>query len=129
MAAAACVLAALVFGLEPRQPLGQRGGLGGGASASAERAAAPLGVGAGGASRGAARRGPLPAPKGSTERPSPPARILAAAQAQRLLELRAVISRGPAARCAPPCSAGCALNSPLPKALGSFDLQRGHGSH
>ena len=127
LAAAACVLAALVFGLSHVNLSGGGEASGGGSSASAERAAAPLGVGAGGATAGSGVKS-LPAPKGFHGAIIPARQDQAAAQAQKLLEFRAVITEVPG-----PLRAAVlgrlALNSSLPKALGSFSLQRGRGSH
>jgi hypothetical protein len=127
LAAAACVLAALVFGLSHVNLSGGGEASGGGSSASAERAAAPLGVGAGGATAGGGVSS-LPAPKGFHGATIPARQDQAAAQAQKLLEFRLVITEVPG-----PLRAAVlgrlALNSPLPKALGSFYLQRGRGAH
>ena len=128
IAAAACVLAALVFGLSHVNLSGGGEASGGGSSASAERAAAPLGVGAGGAAAGAGGVKSLPAPRGFHGATIPARQDAAAAQAQKLLEFRAVITDVPG-----PLRAAVlgrlALNSPLPKALGSFSPQRGRGAH
>jgi hypothetical protein len=84
-------------------------------------------VGAGGATAGGGVSS-LPAPKGFHGATIPARQDQAAAQARKLLEFRLVITEVPG-----PLRAAVlgrlALNSPLPKALGSFYLQRGRGAH
>ena len=128
LAAAACVLAALVFGISHLSLSG--GGSaseGGGATFSAAERAAPLGVG--GATAGAGASRPLPAPNavhGSSVRTRQDA--AAAAYAQKLLEYRAFVKHVPR-----PLRAAVlgrlVLDSSLPKALGPLHLHRGRGSY
>ena len=100
-----------------------------GSSASAERAAAPLGVVAGGATAGGGVKS-CRCPKASTERRIPARQDQAATEAQKLLEFRAVITDAQAAalRAARARPAGAQLTAAEGARLRS-SLQRGHGSH
>ena len=127
LAAAACVLAALVFGLSHVNLSGGGQASEGASSASAERAAAPQGVGGGSAVAGGGAVGSLPAPNALNGR-AVPHQDAATAAAQRALEFKAAEELAPG-----PLRAAVlgrlALSSPLPKALGALHLHRGRGSH
>jgi hypothetical protein len=128
LAAAACLLGAAVLGISHLSLSGGGSASGGGSSATALERAAPLGVGAGGATASTGTSGSVPAPSavhGSTV----PTRqdAAAAAYAQKLLEYRAFVKRVP--RPLRYAVAGrLRLESALPKALGTLDLHRGGGS-
>jgi hypothetical protein len=126
LAAAACVLAALVFGLSHVNLSGGGEASGGGSSAAAEQRAAPLGVGGGTAGAGAVGLPPLSSGVHGSSVPAP-ARF-AAPDAQKLLAYRAIVAHVPR-----PLRAAVlgrlALASPLPKALGPLHLHHGRGSH
>jgi len=126
LAAAACVLAALVFGISHVNLSGGGQASAGASSASAEQRAAPQGV-AGGAAGG----GAVPLPLSSGVHGSSPQRFAApgtAAYAQKLLRFRAFVKDVPR-----PLRAAVlgrlALASSLPKALGLLHLHHGRGSH
>lgn len=125
LAAAACVLAALVFGIShlSRSGGGSASGGGGATFSAAERLAAPA-VGAGGGTA----LGIPPAPNGVHGSEVRTHKNAATAFNQKLLEYRAAATRAPR-----PLRAAVlgrlGLESPLPKALGALHLDRGRGSH
>jgi hypothetical protein len=123
LAAAACVLAALVFGIS-HLSLSGGGSASGGAGATSSAAERQPAAGAGNA------LGIPKAPDGLLESPSntgahAPAHTLSD---QKLLEYQAAATRAPR-----PLRAAVlgrlVLESPLPKALGALHLDRGRGSH
>ncbi|HEY2787901.1 MAG TPA: hypothetical protein VGI72_00530 [Gaiellales bacterium] len=131
LAAAACVLAALVFGISHVDISGGGEASGGGSSAAGfERAAAPQGVGGGGATaRGQSIRGSsLPGPSAVLGLPDTHQAASTPSYAQKLLAYRAMAEHVPR-----PLRAAVygrlVLTSPLPKALGPLHLRRGRGSH
>jgi len=129
LAAAACVLAALVFGISHVNLSGGGQASAGASSASAEQRAAPQGVAGGAAGGGAV---PLPLSSGvhgsSVHAPARFAAPGTAAYAQKLLRFRALVKGVPR-----PLRAAVlgrlALASSLPKALGLLHLHHGRGSH
>jgi negative regulator of sigma E activity len=120
LAAAACVLAALVLGLSHLNVSSN-----GSASAGATSAAA--GAGGGVLSPG------LDDVHGNTERRAAPSALLPPKRAERLTTTTNKALQFQAAGVPRPLRLAImgrlALSPPLPKALGPLDLHRGHGSH
>jgi negative regulator of sigma E activity len=125
LAAAACVLAALVFGVSH---LNLSNGASSSSAGGTEAASGPLRAAApgGGASTGFRAAGNAAAPS-PAKTPAP-----AASSAHRAVQGTALARNGVESAPRPLWYAlygRAALASPLPKALGTLDLHRGHGSH